>query len=179
MRWYWSAAGVLVASTSLPLVALSWFAWRRRNLSAASSLALVVAAAGWWALAHSLALASPHPGAAAAWSDAALLGALLTPPSWLVFALRYTGRSHRSTPLVTAALAIVPAVTVVLLAGGWTHDLVASAPLPGQGAVAPLVAVRSASPWPSTPRCWRVRAAPCWSAPTCASAGSTRARAHC
>jgi len=133
MRWYWSTAGMLVASTSLPLVALSWYAWRRRSLSAAGALGLALGAAGWWALAHSLALTSPTPSAAALWADAALVGALLAPPSWLVFALRYTGRAAWTTPTRTGGLAVVPLVAVALLVNGSTHDLVQTARAAGAG----------------------------------------------
>jgi diguanylate cyclase (GGDEF)-like protein len=124
MGWYWSSTGMAVAATAPLFAALAWYAWRQRRASAARSLALVLTAGTWWTLAYALELSGRDLATVRLWGDLKYLGILLLPPTWVLFVLQYTNRTHWIRPWLPAAFAVVPVLTVAVLAHGGTHDLI-------------------------------------------------------
>jgi signal transduction histidine kinase len=120
-HWYFSALA-LAGGASLALYA--FYVWRRRRASAGASLAVVLAAAGWWGLAYALELAATELSTKLLWGDAKWLGICLLPPAWFAFIMQYTGRDRWVNRSTMVALAVPPAAVIVLLANDATHDLV-------------------------------------------------------
>jgi signal transduction histidine kinase len=123
VRWHWYFSALALAGGAF-VAAYASYVWRRRRASAGASLAVVLAAAGWWGLAYAIELGASQLSTKLFWGDAKWLGIALLPPAWFVFIMQYTGRSRWLNRYTLAAL-VVPAVAViVLLAVRSTHDLV-------------------------------------------------------
>jgi PAS domain-containing protein len=120
-HWYFSALA-LAGGACLALYA--FYVWRRRRASAGASLAVVLAAAGWWGLAYALELAATELPARLLWGDAKWLGICLLPPAWFAFIMQYTGRERWVNRATMLALAVPPVATIALLANDATHDLI-------------------------------------------------------
>jgi PAS domain S-box-containing protein len=119
---WWFSALALAGGACLALYA--FYVWRRRRASAGASLAVVLAAAGWWGLAYAIELAATELPTKLLWGDAKWLGICLLPPAWFAFIMRYTGRDRWVNRTTMTALAIPPAAVIALLANPATHDLV-------------------------------------------------------
>jgi signal transduction histidine kinase len=120
-HWYFSA---LALAGGVCLAAYTAYVWRRRRASAGASLAVVLAAAGWWSLAYALELGATRLSTKLLWGDAKYLGICLLPPAWFVFIMQYTGRARWVNRRTLAAVAVPAAALIVLLANRSTHDLV-------------------------------------------------------
>jgi signal transduction histidine kinase len=144
-HWYFSALA-LAGGACLALYAV--YVWRRRRASAGASLAVVLAAAGWWGLAYALELAATELSTKLLWGDAKWLGICLLPPAWFAFIMQYTGRERWVNRSVMVALAVPPAAVIVLLANQATHDLVRY--YPPSAAADPADAIAQVGPlfWP-------------------------------
>jgi len=144
-HWYFSALA-LTGGACLGLYAC--YVWRRRRASAGASLAVVLAAAGWWGLAYALELAATELSTKLLWGDAKWLGICLLPPAWFAFIMQYTGHHRWVNRSVMAALAVPPVAVIVLLANPATHDLVRY--YPPSAAADPQDAIAQVGPlfWP-------------------------------
>ncbi|HJW63171.1 MAG TPA: histidine kinase N-terminal 7TM domain-containing protein, partial [Actinomycetes bacterium] len=144
-HWYFSAVALL---GGVCLAGFTLYVWRHRRASAGASLAVMLAAAGWWALAYALELGSTRMPARLFWGDAKWLGIALLPPAFYAFVMQYTGRERLVNRWTMAALAVVPVATIALLAVPATHDLVRYYP-PGADAD-PTRAIAQVGPlfWP-------------------------------
>jgi PAS domain S-box-containing protein len=120
-HWYFSAVAL---AGGLCLAGYTLYVWRHRRASAGHSLAVMLAAAGWWGLAYALELGSTGLGARRFWGDTKWLGIALLPVAFYAFVMQYTGRERLVNRRTMAALAVVPVATVALLAVPATHDLV-------------------------------------------------------
>jgi PAS domain S-box-containing protein len=120
-HWFFSAMA-LAGGACLAVYAL--YVWRHRRASAGASLAVVLAAAGWWGLAYALELAATDLSTKLRWGDAKWLGICLLPPAWFAFIMQYTRRDRWVNRPVMVALAVPPVAVIVLLANPATHDLV-------------------------------------------------------
>jgi PAS domain S-box-containing protein len=123
MGWHWYFSALALAGGAC-LALYAYYVWRHRRSSAGASLAVVLAAAGWWGLAYALELAATELPAKLLWGDAKWLGICLLPPAWFAFIMQYTGRDRWVNRATMLALAVPPAATIVLLANPSTHDLV-------------------------------------------------------
>jgi PAS domain S-box-containing protein len=121
--WHWYFSAMALAAGAC-LAVYAFYVWRHRRASAGASLAVVLAAAGWWSLAYALELAATELPTKLLWGDAKWLGICLLPPAWFAFIMQYTGRERWVNPSVMVALAVPPAAVIVLLANQSTHDLV-------------------------------------------------------
>jgi PAS domain S-box-containing protein len=144
-HWYFSAVALLGGAC---LTGYTLYVWPHRKASAGASLALMLAAAGWWGLAYALELAATRLPVRLFWGDAKWLGIALLPPAFYAFVMQYTGRPQWVTRRTMAALAVVPAATVALLAVPATHDLVRY--YPPSAAADPANAIAQVGPlfWP-------------------------------
>jgi diguanylate cyclase (GGDEF)-like protein/PAS domain S-box-containing protein len=130
-------AGLLLLVAALDVVAAVWVR-RRRGAAGRLSLVALLGAAAIWCTAYALELATVGRVSRELWGDLEYLGTTTLPPAWLAFALEYTGRGHRITRRLLAALAVEPIVLLTLLALPFTHDLVRSFP-PGPVPAVPVV----------------------------------------
>ncbi|HEV8373333.1 MAG TPA: histidine kinase N-terminal 7TM domain-containing protein, partial [Actinomycetota bacterium] len=147
MGWHWYFSALALAG-GICLAAYAFYVWRRRRASAGASLTVVLAAAGWWSLAYALELGATNLSTRLMWGDAKWLGICLLPPAWFAFIMQYTGRDRWVNRSTMAALAVPPAVVIVLLAGQATHDLVRY--YPPSAAADPANAIAQVGPlfWP-------------------------------
>jgi PAS domain S-box-containing protein len=145
--WHWYFSAMALAAGAC-LAAYALYVWRHRRASAGASLAVVLAAAGWWGLAYALELAATELPTKLLWGDAKWLGIALLPPAWYAFVMQYTGRGRWVNRTTMVALAIPPAAVIVLLANRATHDLVRY--YPPSAAVDPADAIAQVGPlfWP-------------------------------
>jgi PAS domain S-box-containing protein len=144
-HWVFSAMALAAGAC---LAAYALYVWRHRRASAGASLAVVLAAAGWWSLAYALELAATDLPTKLLWGDAKWLGIALLPPAWYAFVMQYNGRGRWVNRPVIAALAVPPVAVVVLLANPATHDLVRY--YPPSEAAEPADAIAQVGPlfWP-------------------------------
>ena len=103
-------------------------------------------AAGWWSAGALLEHAALEPSAKLAWATLEYPGIMAVAPLWLLFAVEYGGRAPLLAGRRTAALALMPLLTVLLVGtNGWHHlvwsVVTPSSPMPG----APLL--YSHGPW--------------------------------
>lgn len=109
----------VVAGTSAAMLA-----WRERPEAGATWLALLLVGQVWWTTFLVFELEASELAAKALWYDVQWIGVVVIPVAWLLFALEYTGRDRYVTPRVIAALAVVPAVTVAVVATGDPNGLI-------------------------------------------------------
>lgn len=120
MQWQFNPyAGALVISAGLSLV-LAAVAWRHRPAPGATSMAALMTAMSLWAGAYALELLSTDLGILLVWVRVQYLAILSVPTLWLVFVLRYSGRSHWLTSRALTMLAIAPIVVAVLI---WASEI--------------------------------------------------------
>jgi signal transduction histidine kinase len=115
---------VLALAGGACLAGYASYVWHRRRASAGASLAVVLAAAGWWSLAYSLELGASELSTKLLWGDAKWLGICLLPPAWFAFIMQYTGRGRWVNRRTLTALMLPPVAVIVLLANQATHDLI-------------------------------------------------------
>ncbi|HEX8928865.1 MAG TPA: histidine kinase N-terminal 7TM domain-containing protein, partial [Actinomycetota bacterium] len=120
-HWLFSA---LALGGGACLGVYTYYVWRRRRASAGVSLAVALAAAGWWGLAYAIELAETRLPARLLWGDLKWLGVAVLPPAWFAFIMQFTGHGRWVNRRTMAALAVPPAAVLVLLAVPATHDLV-------------------------------------------------------
>jgi PAS domain S-box-containing protein len=120
-HWVFSAMALAAGAC---LAVYTFYVWRHRRASAGLSLAVVLAAAGWWGLAYALELAAINLPTKLLWGDVKWLGVALLPPAWFAFIMQYTRHDRWVNRPVMAALAVPPVAVIVLLANPATHDLV-------------------------------------------------------
>ncbi|HEX6674967.1 MAG TPA: histidine kinase N-terminal 7TM domain-containing protein [Actinomycetes bacterium] len=123
MRWHWYFSALALAGGAC-VAAYALYVWRRRRASAGASLAVVLAAAGWWGLAYAIELGASRLSTKLFWGDAKWLGIALLPPAWFAFIMQYTGRGRWVNRYTITALLIPSVGVIVLLANKGTHDLV-------------------------------------------------------
>jgi len=144
VSWHWWFSGLALAGGAC-LASYTYYVWRHRQASAGASLAVVLAAAGWWSLAYALELGATRLSTKLLWGDAKWLGICLLPPAWFAFIMQYTGRGRWVNRRTLAAFAVPPLAVTVLLANPATHDLVRYYPPSAAGN--PADAIAQVGPW--------------------------------
>jgi PAS domain S-box-containing protein len=112
---------------TLPLVAagaicllLAIHSWRRRPAPGATVFFVMMLAVAEWTFGYALELVSADPRAIVFWAKVEYLGIATGPVTALLLAIAYTGNERWITRRRLALLAIVPAITVLLV---WTNEL--------------------------------------------------------
>ncbi|HYO88991.1 MAG TPA: histidine kinase N-terminal 7TM domain-containing protein [Candidatus Limnocylindrales bacterium] len=100
-------------------LALALVALRRRRAPGAAAFAGVMLAAAIWSLAQVFEAGSVTISSKLFWSQVQYIGVVSVPPLWFLFAVGYT-RSHLLDGRRAWLLAIIPAITLVLV---WTNPL--------------------------------------------------------
>jgi diguanylate cyclase (GGDEF)-like protein/PAS domain S-box-containing protein len=120
-----SAYVVVLAVSGVADIAAALNVWRWRGRVGRASLCAVLVAAAIWCVAYALELAASGDSRVL-WGALKFIGTTLLPPAWLIFALQYTGRLGRPGRRLLAALAVEPALVLLLLAYGPTRSLIRS-----------------------------------------------------
>lgn len=106
--------------SAITAFAVAVLAWKRRAVPGAISLALMLIAAGGWALAYAIELTVTSLQAQIFWSKVEYLGIVNIPVLYLVFSLEYATQDRYLTKRSTLLLWIIPAITLLLT---WTNEL--------------------------------------------------------
>jgi PAS domain S-box-containing protein len=108
----------LIAATLLCL-SVAAYAWRHRGVGGARALAVLCLAAAQWAFGYSLEILGADFATRVFWGKTQYFGIVGVPLAWLAFSLCYTGRGHRLTPPLLAALLVIPLATQPII---WTTE---------------------------------------------------------
>jgi len=100
-------------------LALSCVAWRRRSLPAVRPYIWLMALVGYWCLASAGELASTDLTNALTWAKIQYPAITMVPLASLVFTIEYAGRASLLPRRRLLHLAIIPALTVIMV---WTND---------------------------------------------------------
>ena len=133
-----SAYVVVLVVSGVADIAAALSVWRWRGRVGRASLCAVLLAAAVWCVAYALELVASGDSRVL-WGALKFIGTTLLPPAWLIFALQYTGRLTRPRRRLLAALAIEPALVLLLLAYSPTRSLIRSYPAEQLQATLPTV----------------------------------------
>ncbi|HJQ28119.1 MAG TPA: histidine kinase N-terminal 7TM domain-containing protein, partial [Rubrobacter sp.] len=103
---------------------LAFYAWRRRDVLGAETLAFLMVAISVWSFGYALELAFPGIEGKIFWAKFQYLGIAAVPVAWLAFALQYTGRTGWLTKSRLALLSGIPLVTLLLAFTNEAHNLI-------------------------------------------------------
>lgn len=106
------------------VAALARLAWRRRNIPAAMSFALLTLCAALWSAGYVVELSMTTLPAKILAAKVKYTGAETIGFAWLIFVLAYTGREHWLTRRNLFLLAILPAITLLLVWSNEAHGLI-------------------------------------------------------
>lgn len=106
----------VAAVTSL---ALAVYAWRRRTIPGATAFSGLMLAVAVWSVGYVMEIISPNLSQKIFWAKLEYLGIVSVPLAWVAFALAYTSREHWLTRRNLALLALIPAITLLLV---WTNE---------------------------------------------------------
>ena len=98
--------------------------WRRRSSRGGWLLFLLFVAVSEWALANGLEAAATAQETKIFWSKVGYFGAQISPVLIFLFALRYTGKNQRLSPVTIGLLFIIPALIIFLAATNESHGLI-------------------------------------------------------
>ena len=119
MSWQLTPYSYLLLVAAAIAAALVFFAWRRRGMTGAEALALLMGGVCVWALGYAFELGGSDLLTKILWAKVEYLGIVTVPLAWLVFALQYTGREGWITRRNLVLLAALPLVTLLLT---WTNE---------------------------------------------------------
>lgn len=112
-------------------------AWGRRDVPAAAPLALLQAATCWWSLMAAVETAAPTAAAVQTWGQLGYLGIATAPLFYFLFSVEYTHPGRWLIRRRLAALAVIPVVTLALVATNdwhrWHWSSVTLNPVSGLG----------------------------------------------
>ena len=115
----------------LPLIAacivalgVAGYAWSRRGVSGASTLAFLGLAVGDWAIGYALEIAGADISTKVFWSKFEYIGITTIPLLWLIFTYNYFNQNRQMTVPVIATLGIIPLATLVLVFTTEFHGLI-------------------------------------------------------
>ncbi|HET7271425.1 MAG TPA: histidine kinase N-terminal 7TM domain-containing protein, partial [Rubrobacter sp.] len=125
MIWWSQYAYSLGLLTAAAIsVVLAFYAWRRRDVLGAESLAFLMVAISVWTFGYALELAFPGIAGKIFWAKVQYLGIITLPVAWLAFALQYTNRTEWLTRSRLALLSGIPLVTLLLAFTNEAHNLI-------------------------------------------------------
>lgn len=109
-------------ATAISLL-LAVYAWRRRPATGSTLFALLMLSVVQWTVAYSLEVTSTDLAIKLIWAKVQYLGIVILPVAWLAFALEYTGRESWLSAGNLSLLALIPALTFLLVMTNEAHGL--------------------------------------------------------
>lgn len=117
-QWQYTPYTFVLLGGGGMMAAISVYAWRNRDVTGASSFAVLAGATALWSVAYALQIAAATPELTAFWANVNHIGVAMVPVAWVYFALQFTARERWITHRSIIALSAVPAVYVGLV---WTN----------------------------------------------------------
>ncbi|MBI5117258.1 PAS domain S-box protein [Candidatus Poribacteria bacterium] len=124
MAWQYTPYTIPLVLAGVISGILAIYIWQRRRSSGGGAIALLMLALTTWSLAYAAQLSCATLSAQVFWGKAQYFGIVLTPVTWFVFAVRYTGRGNWLTRRFLALLAVEPLTTLALALTNERHGLI-------------------------------------------------------
>jgi diguanylate cyclase (GGDEF)-like protein/PAS domain S-box-containing protein len=124
MTWQYTPFLWLLFASALVSILLGVHAYKRRKLPAASPFAILMGIQALWAILYVLELSSPVLESKLVFAQLLYLCYVSLPLVLLVLAIKYTTPAARISPHQVLLLALIPALTLLLLATNRYHGLV-------------------------------------------------------
>jgi signal transduction histidine kinase len=124
VTWQASPYALAMLGSAIIAAAVAVAMRRRRGAPGAGTCSWLMLALAWWSFFHALELSTADLAGKQFWIKLEYLGILTAPTTWLVFALRFTGRDAPFAGRRMAMFYIVPAVLFVLVLTDDAHRLV-------------------------------------------------------
>lgn len=109
---------------ALVSISVATFAWQRRERPGAIPLAAFTVAAAIWTGGNALQASSTTLSAKLFWANVQYVGTGVIPLAWFAFACEYADHQEWVTARTIGALAVIPAVTLVLAWTNGSHQLI-------------------------------------------------------
>ncbi len=123
MYWYSTVLSLLLLFAAITSSIIAFSAWRRRTVPGAVAFAVTMLAIAQWSLAFLAQMVSAEFADKLAWAVFQYVGLLILPVAWLVFAFQYIGRQEYLTRQNLLALALIPAISFLLILTNDYHHL--------------------------------------------------------
>jgi PAS domain S-box-containing protein len=124
LGWQPTSYSLLLALAAVMAAVLAVYARSRRGTPGAREVTLLLLSVFVWCAAYALESASSGLALKVFWAKVEYLGIALAPLTWFAFALAYAGRDRWLTRRNLALLAVIPAVTLLLVTTNEAHGLV-------------------------------------------------------
>lgn len=122
--WQYTPYTLLLLAAGSIMAAISGYSWRNRDVTGATSFAVLVGATALWAFAYGLQLAGANEATTAFWANVNHIGVAIVPVAWLVFALQFSSRERWLSRRTVGALSVVPVVYLAFVFTNRYHNLV-------------------------------------------------------
>lgn len=125
MNWQWTPYTFLIGVTTLIAFISAFFVWYRfRHKPAARMGAVLILLVGSWLLGSLLEISSIQATQKIFWDKAQFVAIVILPAGWLMYALRYVGRTDNMTVFQFILLWFIPGLTLLLVFTNEAHWLV-------------------------------------------------------
>lgn len=147
MRYLLTPYAIAQLLTSIVASLVAGFVWKRRKSRGGWPLFLLFIAIAEWALANGFESAAVPLDLKIFWSKISYIGSQSSPVLILLFALQYTGKGGRVTPLSTGLLFIVPSAIMFLAGTNDVHHLIWTGFQPGPEGTNSLIYLHGPAFW--------------------------------
>jgi hypothetical protein len=103
--------------SALVSLGIAYYAWRRKDVPANTTVAMLMVSVAWWSFFYALELTAESVEFKVWWARVEYLAIVAVPFLWFDLIMHRIGRARFLTVPLKALLAVVPAVTLVLV---WT-----------------------------------------------------------
>jgi PAS domain S-box-containing protein len=98
---------------------LTWTTYRRGLFGEVPYGILLLGSVSIWCIFYSLEIAAADLSSKVFWAKMKYLGVVFVPPSWILYALQFTGRGHWLTQGNVVLVGVVPLLTLLVV---WTNE---------------------------------------------------------
>ncbi|MEY7847636.1 histidine kinase N-terminal 7TM domain-containing protein [Natrarchaeobius sp. A-rgal3] len=124
--WEWQYtpfSPILLVAGSI-MASIGAYAWQNREVTGASSFAILMAGTALWAITYAFQLAGANEATIGFWADANHVGVAIVSLAWLCFTLQFAARDRWLNRRTILGLSIVPAGYLLLVSTNRYHYLV-------------------------------------------------------
>ncbi len=122
--WQYTPYTLMLLAAGSIMAAISSYSWRNRDVTGATSFAVLIGATALWAVTYGLQLAGANEATTAFWADFNHIGVAVVPVAWFIFALQFTSRDHWLNQKTVGALSVVPVLYLIFVVTNQYHYLV-------------------------------------------------------
>ncbi len=121
MQYSFSAYSIPLLIAALVAGFLAWYSWTQRKTDGALSFSWMMFLIFYWGVTYTVQVSAVTLEAITFWQDVTFIAVVLTPVTWFLFALEYTGRkSLIARYRLNIWLFVIPVISILLI---FTNDL--------------------------------------------------------